>query len=514
MFLTEIITKSETEGLGIKQVADEIQKKFNKIKGYEARRIATTEINSANNYVTYQELVNDEVVNYKQWITCEDNRVRPTHIELNGQITRIGDKFSNGLEYPGDHNGKASEVINCRCTLIPYFLDWDKIPPNTTTFYEKDLKSMEDQYTQEKDKLITEQINIINANQNLAKPTEISVNEEEAEYKKLVEQLDKANIKYKINDDGKLEFENKIDEVLVTAHQKELLQKYYGKIKITQKKPKKKKEEDEDTKIEKLIQRGKQLKQKLKRKKKKTKAQQHTEQIKKRYPDYEPPEYFEEKDPFTIINADKKYVMSLMENLEELSEKAGEYYKLKYKRGANREDAKKAIWDWSGDAYDAVRDYELNLLDPNTMTGLNDIEKAEEVLNGLKSFDNKLEHDTVLLRGAKGTYNYDMRIGAINKITTTSSTSLSKDIAHEFTNITEGPIDERGFIWIILAPKKTPMVPVTKHSQFKREAEILLHKDQEFQILTVNENKTAGIVKLINSEEDKLTTAQINNIYK
>lgn len=164
--IKEILKTSETEGIGTKQVAEKLQKKFNQLKGYEAERIARTEINSANNKVAFEEIFNDETVQYKQWITCDDNRVRTSHIELDEQITRVGDPFSNGLQYPGDHNGKASEVINCRCTLIPYFLDWNKIPPNDKIyFYEKDLVELDAEYEKQVELQYNEDIKIAEVKQ-------------------------------------------------------------------------------------------------------------------------------------------------------------------------------------------------------------------------------------------------------------------------------------------------------------------------------------------------------------
>lgn len=55
----------------------------------------------------------------KAWITVGDDRVRETHraCEAQGDIP-IGDKFTNGLLYPGDPAGQASEVCNCRCWLV------------------------------------------------------------------------------------------------------------------------------------------------------------------------------------------------------------------------------------------------------------------------------------------------------------------------------------------------------------------------------------------------------------
>ena len=54
----------------------------------------------------------------KQWDSTLDSRTRPTHQKLDGELVKVDEKFSNGLLYPGDSNGIASEVVNCRCALL------------------------------------------------------------------------------------------------------------------------------------------------------------------------------------------------------------------------------------------------------------------------------------------------------------------------------------------------------------------------------------------------------------
>ena len=54
----------------------------------------------------------------KEWISAEDAKVRPSHAEMNGMQVDMNQKFANGLRYPGDPLGSASEVINCRCTFL------------------------------------------------------------------------------------------------------------------------------------------------------------------------------------------------------------------------------------------------------------------------------------------------------------------------------------------------------------------------------------------------------------
>jgi uncharacterized protein with gpF-like domain len=56
----------------------------------------------------------------KVWISAEDDRTREDHIEADGQAVGMQDSFTIGgweLAYPGDPNGPAEQIINCRCTV-------------------------------------------------------------------------------------------------------------------------------------------------------------------------------------------------------------------------------------------------------------------------------------------------------------------------------------------------------------------------------------------------------------
>lgn len=68
---------------------------------------------------------------FKQWISTEDARTRPTHVAADKQRTLLSEPFRVGgaaLLFPGDPRGPAEEVINCRCSLLPVVLgetiDW------------------------------------------------------------------------------------------------------------------------------------------------------------------------------------------------------------------------------------------------------------------------------------------------------------------------------------------------------------------------------------------------------
>lgn len=52
----------------------------------------------------------------KQWDAALDGRTRDSHRRVDGEIKELDEKFSNGLRFPGDPQGSAAEVVNCRCT--------------------------------------------------------------------------------------------------------------------------------------------------------------------------------------------------------------------------------------------------------------------------------------------------------------------------------------------------------------------------------------------------------------
>ena len=53
----------------------------------------------------------------QEWRATLDMRTRHEHRILDGERQPVGEKFSNGCEYPGDPSGPPNEIYNCRCTL-------------------------------------------------------------------------------------------------------------------------------------------------------------------------------------------------------------------------------------------------------------------------------------------------------------------------------------------------------------------------------------------------------------
>lgn len=69
----------------------------------------------------------------KQWDSTLDGVTRPSHRQVDGEIRELDEEFSNGLLFPGDPDGAAEEVCNCRCALLQR-ARWalkEKIDPDT-----------------------------------------------------------------------------------------------------------------------------------------------------------------------------------------------------------------------------------------------------------------------------------------------------------------------------------------------------------------------------------------------
>ena len=137
--LNQIITEGYTSGKGINIIASMLTRRFDQLETWEARRIARTEIHNSHNTGVMR--IYEEVgVEYTQWIAAGDDRVRESHVEIDGEIIQIGDKYSNGLSYPGDTSGPIEEWINCRCSNAPFVIPYGYMaPPDKTRFHEDDL---------------------------------------------------------------------------------------------------------------------------------------------------------------------------------------------------------------------------------------------------------------------------------------------------------------------------------------------------------------------------------------
>lgn len=85
---------------------------------WRANRIARTEITAASGFGREIGAKATGLELKKVWITTFDGRARPSHVAADEQTVDMDSKFSVGgslLRHPGDPQGNASQVVNCRC---------------------------------------------------------------------------------------------------------------------------------------------------------------------------------------------------------------------------------------------------------------------------------------------------------------------------------------------------------------------------------------------------------------
>ena len=90
---------------------------------WQSLRIARTETTTSSNFAAIKTAEQSDLVLDKVWISVQDNRTRITpydHFDMNDQKQELNKPFFVGgenIQYPGDANASAGNVINCRCTI-------------------------------------------------------------------------------------------------------------------------------------------------------------------------------------------------------------------------------------------------------------------------------------------------------------------------------------------------------------------------------------------------------------
>lgn len=117
--LREALSEGVRAGESVPQLSKRVQELFKSRRGWETERIARTEVLSASNHASMESYRQSGVVEKKEWLATPDERTRPNHWAINGEVVGLNERFSNGLRYPGDMMGSPEDIINCRCTTIP-----------------------------------------------------------------------------------------------------------------------------------------------------------------------------------------------------------------------------------------------------------------------------------------------------------------------------------------------------------------------------------------------------------
>lgn len=106
---------------GSQEIAARVNDVFTTRSKSDSVRIAKTEVLSASNEAEFEVYKQNRFIGNKEWLHSGSGNPRPEHLAMNGEVVGKNDRFSNGLLYPGDMAGDASETINCGCSLLPNF---------------------------------------------------------------------------------------------------------------------------------------------------------------------------------------------------------------------------------------------------------------------------------------------------------------------------------------------------------------------------------------------------------
>jgi hypothetical protein len=118
--ITAQVSRSIATGVSFQQTAQQLAG-YSRIGYNNAIRIARTEGHRIQCTATHDAAIQAkergaDVV--KQWDSTLDGKTRSSHIAVDGEIRELDEHFSNDLMFPGDPEGEAAEVINCRCAYL------------------------------------------------------------------------------------------------------------------------------------------------------------------------------------------------------------------------------------------------------------------------------------------------------------------------------------------------------------------------------------------------------------
>lgn len=123
--VTSAVTQAVLQGQTVPQLATSLANiaAMDQRAAMKAARTAITSAHSLGKLKGYERAADMGIDVKKQWLAALDSRTRGSHRHLDGEVVKLDAEFSNGLKYPGDPDGPASEVYNCRCTLVPVIVD-------------------------------------------------------------------------------------------------------------------------------------------------------------------------------------------------------------------------------------------------------------------------------------------------------------------------------------------------------------------------------------------------------
>jgi HK97 family phage portal protein len=121
--LKESLVAGMAEREGIAQLSQRVTSVMG-TRGSKSLEIARTEvIGTYNGGIQESWSQAGTVVKGKEWLTSEDEAVRESHESINGEKIPTEARFEvfdpPALLFPGDPSGASTEIINCRCSMLP-----------------------------------------------------------------------------------------------------------------------------------------------------------------------------------------------------------------------------------------------------------------------------------------------------------------------------------------------------------------------------------------------------------
>ncbi len=104
-----VILAGMDEDLTTVQIGRNIRQFYVDRSPFKAMRVARTETSHAAGFGQQEAARQSGVVKTKTWITSRDDRVRDSHIAMDGETVAFDKSYSDGSTYPGEQD------IMCRC---------------------------------------------------------------------------------------------------------------------------------------------------------------------------------------------------------------------------------------------------------------------------------------------------------------------------------------------------------------------------------------------------------------
>lgn len=119
------LEKGLADGETNAQLADRVRSAFNGISKERADSIANTEVGAAYGFARHESM-QGLGIDEKEWLSSGLDTVRDTHRSADGQRVPVDQPFlvptkdggEDEMMYPGDSNGSAGNVINCKCVSV------------------------------------------------------------------------------------------------------------------------------------------------------------------------------------------------------------------------------------------------------------------------------------------------------------------------------------------------------------------------------------------------------------